>query len=103
MSDRHDGILRRIPEFFPESPHSYCLVHLKQNVSSLFPKGAGEGLKKKMMNLLANCAYACTASDFDDCIAEFMDNGRGHVKNFIADLPKETMLLLTFRVGDGDQ
>ena len=94
MSDKHDGILRCIPEFFPESPHSYCLVHLKQNVSSLFPKGAGDGLKKKMMNLLANCAYACTASDFD--IAEFMDNGRGHVKNFIADLPKENYAIAHF-------
>lgn len=56
MSDRHDSILRCIPEFFPESPHSYCIVHLKHNVSSLFPKGADEGLKKKIMNLLANYA-----------------------------------------------
>ncbi|KAB2612146.1 hypothetical protein D8674_036826 [Pyrus ussuriensis x Pyrus communis] len=47
------------------------------NVSSLFSKGAGKGLKKKM-NFLANCAYACTTSDFDDCIIEFMDNGKGH-------------------------
>ncbi|XP_070678089.1 uncharacterized protein [Malus domestica] len=89
-------ILRCIPEFFSESPHSYCLVHLKQNVSSLFPKGAGEGLKKKMMNLLANCAYACTASDFDDCIAEFMDNGRRYVRNFLADLPKENYAIAHF-------
>ena len=59
MSDRHDEILRCIPEIFPESPHSYCLVHLKQNVSSLFPKGAGEGLKKKLMNLSAHLCMHC--------------------------------------------
>ncbi|CAN6558447.1 unnamed protein product [Malus baccata var. baccata] len=76
MSDRHDDILKSIREFFPECPHSFCIVHLKQNVSTLFPNAAGEGLKKKMMNLLANFAYACTPSDFDDCMAEFKDNGR---------------------------
>ncbi|CAN6567533.1 unnamed protein product [Malus baccata var. baccata] len=96
MSDRHDGILKSIREFFPECPHSFCIVHLKQNVSTLFPKAAGEGLKKKMMNLLANCAYACTPSDFDDCMAEFKDNGQGHVKNFLCDLPKENYAIAHF-------
>ncbi|CAN6678983.1 unnamed protein product [Malus baccata var. baccata] len=72
MPDRHDGIL------------------------SLFPKCAGKGLKKKIMNLLANCAYTCTTSDFDDCIVEFMDNGRGHVKNFLANLPKENYAIAHF-------
>ncbi|KAB2599221.1 hypothetical protein D8674_009492 [Pyrus ussuriensis x Pyrus communis] len=78
MSDRHNDILKSVAEFFPESPHSFCIVHLKQNISTLFPKAAGEGLKKKMMNLLANCAYTCTPSEFDDCIAEFKNNGQGH-------------------------
>nr|XP_028949307.1 uncharacterized protein LOC103425240 [Malus domestica] len=96
MSDRHDGILKSIREFFPECPHSFCIVHLKQNVSTLFPKAAGERLKKKMMNLLANCAYACTPSDFDDCMAEFKDNGQGHVKNFLCDLPKENYVIAHF-------
>ncbi|KAB2625959.1 hypothetical protein D8674_017619 [Pyrus ussuriensis x Pyrus communis] len=59
------------------------------NVITLFSKAAGEGLKKKMMNLLANCAYPCTPSDFDDCMAEFKDNDQGHVKNFLCDLSKE--------------
>ncbi|CAN6718785.1 unnamed protein product [Malus baccata var. baccata] len=67
-----------------------------ENVSTLFPKAAGEGLKKKMMNLLANCAYACTPSDFDDCMAEFKDNGQGHVKNFLCDLPKENYVIAHF-------
>ncbi|XP_070669067.1 uncharacterized protein [Malus domestica] len=67
-----------------------------RNVSTLFPKAAGERLKKKMMNLLANCAYACTPSDFDDCIAEFKDNGQGHVKNFLCDLPKENYVIAHF-------
>ncbi|CAN6586093.1 unnamed protein product [Malus baccata var. baccata] len=66
------------------------------NVSTLFPKAASEGLKKKMMNLLANCAYACTPSDFDDCMAEFKDNGQGHVKNFLCDLPKENYVIAHF-------
>ncbi|CAN6547405.1 unnamed protein product [Malus baccata var. baccata] len=96
MSNRHDGILKSIREFFPECPHSFCIVHLKQNVSTLFPKAAGEGLKKKMMNLLANCAYAYTPSDFDDCMAEFKDNGQGHVKNFLCDLPKENYAIAHF-------
>ncbi|XP_028950990.1 uncharacterized protein [Malus domestica] len=96
MSDRHDGILKNIQEFFLECPHSFCIVHLKQNVSTLFPKAAGERLKKKMMNLLANCAYACTPSDFDDCMAEFKDNGQGHVKNFLCDLPKENYAIAYF-------
>ena len=65
-------------------------------MSTLFPKAAGEGLKKKMMNLLANCAYACTPSDFDDCMAEFKDNGQGHVKNFLCDLPKENYAIAHF-------
>ncbi|KAB2608048.1 signal recognition particle subunit SRP68-like [Pyrus ussuriensis x Pyrus communis] len=60
------------------SPHSFCIVHLKQNVSTLFPKAAGEGLKKKMMNLLANCVYACTPSDFNDCMMEFKGNWQRH-------------------------
>ncbi|CAN6585636.1 unnamed protein product [Malus baccata var. baccata] len=67
-----------------------------RNVSTLFPKAVGEGLKKKMMNLLANCAYACTPSDFDDCMAEFKDNGQGHVKNFLCDLPKENYAIAHF-------
>ncbi|RXH84160.1 hypothetical protein DVH24_027059 [Malus domestica] len=87
MSDRHDGILKSIRKFFPESLHSFCIVHLKQNVSTLFSKTAGEGLKKKMMNLLANCTYACTPSDFDDCTAEFKDNSKA-IKNYdIAHFP----------------
>ncbi|KAM2020074.1 hypothetical protein ACFX1T_022804 [Malus domestica] len=49
-----------------------------------------------MMNLLANCAYACTPSDFDDCMAEFKDNGQGHVKNFLCDLPKENYAIAHF-------
>ncbi|XP_050133124.1 uncharacterized protein LOC126609176 [Malus sylvestris] len=49
-----------------------------------------------MMNLLANCAYACTLSDFDDCMAEFKDNGQGHVKNFLCDLPKENYTIAHF-------
>ncbi|XP_050124979.1 uncharacterized protein LOC126602159 [Malus sylvestris] len=96
MSDKHDGILKSIREFFPECPHSFCIVHLKQNVSTLFPKAAGEGLKKKMMNLMANCAHACTPSDFDDCMAEFKDNEQGHVKNFLCDLPKENYAIAHF-------
>ncbi|KAB2612691.1 hypothetical protein D8674_035007 [Pyrus ussuriensis x Pyrus communis] len=83
-------------EFFPECPHSFCIVHLKQNMSTLFPKAASEGLKKKMMNLLANCAYACTPSNFDDCMAEFKNNGQGHVKNFLCDLPKKNYVIAHF-------
>ncbi|CAN6547234.1 unnamed protein product [Malus baccata var. baccata] len=67
-----------------------------ENMSTLFPKAVGEGLKKKMMNLLANCAYACTPSDFDDCMAEFKDNGQEHVKNFLCDLPKENYVIAHF-------
>ncbi|CAN6711362.1 unnamed protein product [Malus baccata var. baccata] len=96
MSDKHDGILKSIREFFPECPHSFCIVHLKQNVSTLFLKATGERLKKKMMNLLANCAYACTPSDFDDCMVEFKDNEQGHVKNFLCDLPKENYAITNF-------
>ncbi|XP_048437766.1 uncharacterized protein LOC108866083 [Pyrus x bretschneideri] len=67
-----------------------------RNVSTLFPKATSEGLKKKMMNLLANCAYSCTPSDFDDYMAEFKDNGKGHVKNFLCDLQKEGYAIAHF-------
>lgn len=75
MSNRHDGILKCISELFLESLHAYCVIYLKQNVSSLFLKSVGEGLKKKMMNLFANYAYACTPSKHDMCMANFKDNG----------------------------
>ncbi|CAN6558632.1 unnamed protein product [Malus baccata var. baccata] len=78
--------------------HFYLAVQKMgtMNVSTLFPKAAGEGLKNKMMNLLANCAYACTPSEFDDCMTEFKDNGQGHVKNFLYDLPKENYAIAYF-------
>ena len=33
---------------------------------------------------------------FDDCIVEFMDNGRWHVTNFLDDLPKENYVIAYF-------
>ncbi|KAB2599076.1 hypothetical protein D8674_009347 [Pyrus ussuriensis x Pyrus communis] len=51
---------------------------------------------KKMMNLLANCAYTYTPFDFDDCMTEFKDNGQGYVKNFLCDLPKENNVIPHF-------
>ena len=46
ISDRDKGIIEACKEIFPDNNHSYCQVHIRRNVRTLFGKKAGSYIPK---------------------------------------------------------
>ncbi|KAI8571358.1 hypothetical protein RHMOL_Rhmol01G0113900 [Rhododendron molle] len=88
VSDRHDGLLQAVKQIFPSSPHSHCLVHLKENLKKRFG-GLDNSKKKYLLNLFNLCAYAPTVREFEKLMNKLKKEGGVKVSAFLDTLDNE--------------
>ena len=79
ISNRHQGILCSVSEFFGIGNHAYCYQHVKENFSSFLNKQNIRGKKGKeyALLLLDSIAYARLEIDYNEAIEKlvrFNDN-----------------------------
>ncbi|KAG5562218.1 hypothetical protein RHGRI_005079 [Rhododendron griersonianum] len=70
VSDRHDGLLQAVKQIFPSSPHSHCLVHLKENLKKRF--GGLDNSKKKYLGK----RYGELSSNLVECFNNWIKKER---------------------------
>ncbi|KAH7853154.1 hypothetical protein Vadar_034037 [Vaccinium darrowii] len=88
ISDWHETLLRSVESVFPASPHSYCLVHLKANLSK-HTGGLETKRMKHIMALFHRCAYAPTVVEFDKLLSKLKADGGAKVIEFLSNLANE--------------
>ncbi|KAG5562222.1 hypothetical protein RHGRI_005079 [Rhododendron griersonianum] len=88
VSDRHDGLLQAVKQIFPSSPHSHCLVHLKENLKKRFG-GLDNSKKKYLVNLFNLSAYAPTVREFEKLLNKLKKEGGVKVAAFLDTLDNE--------------
>ncbi|KAG5556876.1 hypothetical protein RHGRI_007205 [Rhododendron griersonianum] len=88
VSDRHDGLLQAVKQIFPSSPHSHCLVHLKENLKKHFG-GLDNSKKKYLVNLFNLCAYAPTVREFEKLLNKLKKEGGVKVAAFLDTLDNQ--------------
>lgn len=89
ITDRHSGLLKGIPEVFPNGHHAYCLQHLKNNLRDKLTGRLSNGFREQVISLFSDCAYAPTLLDFEEAIQELYTVGGAKAKNFVESLPRE--------------
>ena len=96
MTDRGAGLLDGVKEVFPNSPHSYCIKHLKDNLNGRYPSCYGAGYKDHILRLFGQCAYARTRDIFDERLEELKREGRGQINSFLENLLPENYAIAYF-------
>lgn len=84
MSDRHWGLLLGVPKVFPSSYHSYCLLHMEQNIGSVVKAAKGDS---SVVELFKLCARASNMYDFERYLSKFKNIGGMAAENFLQDKP----------------
>ncbi|KAF9620564.1 hypothetical protein IFM89_013229 [Coptis chinensis] len=95
LSDRHVGLVKNIPIVFPGSFHSYCLWHLKNNVGFAIRKD--KKLRKYVVKLFYDCAYAASHHEFFTCAEKLKKYGGLPVQRFLEDIRLENWANAYFR------
>ena len=85
VSDRHWGLVKSIPKVFPNSYHSYCKWHLKNNLSTCFP--AKSKKKSFILQLFVDCAYASTHLDFQSAFDDLKSAAGKEINEFLKKAP----------------
>ncbi|XP_058194215.1 uncharacterized protein LOC131310955 [Rhododendron vialii] len=87
ITDRHSGLLKGIPEVFPNGYHAYCLQHLKCNLRDKFKGRLSNGFRDRVVELFSYCAYAPSISDYEEAFKELCNVGGPKAKDFVESLP----------------
>ncbi|KAF5182296.1 Mudr family transposase [Thalictrum thalictroides] len=96
LSDRHCGLLSSIPTVFPDSYHSYCYWHMKNNLSATLTKKNRK--RDWIIKLFTKCAYAATHVEFQNCFADMIVAAKNvSVNEFFARAPVEHWANAYFR------
>ena len=64
ICERHSGLLKAISDLFPGSYHSYCLWHLKQNLTNVI--SSRDPRRPYIRELFKRLAYAPTHHKFQE-------------------------------------
>ena len=84
MSDRQWGLVLGVPKIFPSSYHSYCLLHMEQNIGTVVKAGKGDS---SIVELFKLCARASNVYDFERYLSKFKDIGGISAEIFLRDKP----------------
>lgn len=87
ISDRNNGLINAIKDWFPGHPHAYCYHHLKVNIQSKFPGSANKDTRDKVINLFTVCAYTYSKKRFNKALIELKKEGGEVIENFLRTLP----------------
>ncbi|KAL6188480.1 hypothetical protein ACLB2K_039872 [Fragaria x ananassa] len=98
MSDRGHGLLDGVKEVFPNAPHSFCIKHLKDNLSDMYPSSFGSTYKKHIVKLFQKCAYARTVDIFNEKMEEFKKESLNQAESFLEQLTPENYAIACFPV-----
>ncbi|XP_026428751.1 uncharacterized protein LOC113324668 [Papaver somniferum] len=93
ITDRHEGLKQSIPKYFPNSYHSYCFHHLKNNL----PIKKSHEKYKQVQDLFHKAAYCYSVAKYESALNEMCIIGCGWVAKYIGnidpkDLPPATLV-----------
>ncbi|XP_038972040.1 uncharacterized protein LOC120104627 [Phoenix dactylifera] len=77
MTDRHQGIIKSVPKYFPDSYHSYCIRHVKENFKNQVLVHYRAAERKSLINLLNAAAYTPRLTVFRKLIAKLTSEAPG--------------------------
>ncbi|XP_038979903.1 uncharacterized protein LOC120112935 [Phoenix dactylifera] len=70
MTDRHQGIIKSVPKYFPGSYHSYCFRHVKDNFKNQVLVHYCASERKRLLDLLNAAAYTPRLNVFHKIISK---------------------------------
>ncbi|XP_026411218.1 uncharacterized protein LOC113306504 [Papaver somniferum] len=86
ISDRHEGLKKSIPKYFPNSHHRYCFYHLKNNL----PIKKSHEKYKQVQDLFHKAAYCYSVAKYESALNEMCIIGCGWVAKYIRNIdPKQ--------------
>ncbi|XP_026378237.1 uncharacterized protein LOC113272642 [Papaver somniferum] len=91
ITDRHEGLKQCIPKYFPNSYHSYCFHHLKNNL----PIKKSHEKYKKFQDLFHKAAYCYNVAKYESALNEMCIIGCESFNNWILperDLPPAALV-----------
>ncbi|XP_026458500.1 uncharacterized protein LOC113359015 [Papaver somniferum] len=80
--DRHEGLKQSVPKYFPNSYHSYCFYHLKNNL----PIKNGHEKYKQVLDLFHKAAYRYSVAKYEYTLNEMCTIGCGWVAKYIRNI-----------------
>ena len=83
LSDRHWGLLLSVPNFFPNSHHSYCLHHMQNNIASIVKSGRALWVA----HLLERCALASNCYEFEKAMSKYKEIRGAKAIEYLNDKP----------------
>ncbi|XP_026428294.1 uncharacterized protein LOC113324186 [Papaver somniferum] len=85
ITDHHEGLKQSIPKYFPNSYHSYCFHHLKNNL----PINKSHENYKQVQDLFHKDAYCYSVAKYESALNEMCIIGCGWVAK---DLPPAALV-----------
>ncbi|XP_026411742.1 uncharacterized protein LOC113307398 [Papaver somniferum] len=82
ITDRHERLKQSIPKYFPNSYHSYCFYHLKNNL----PIKKGHEKYKQVLELFHKAAYCYSVAKYESALNEMCTIGCGWVPKYIRNI-----------------
>ncbi|XP_026452191.1 uncharacterized protein LOC113352599 [Papaver somniferum] len=82
ITDRHEGLKQSIPKYFPNSYHSYCFHHLKNNL----PIKKSHEKYKQVQDLFHKAAYCYSVAKYESVLNEMCIIGCGWVAKYIRNI-----------------
>ncbi|XP_062021203.1 uncharacterized protein LOC133737714 [Rosa rugosa] len=89
VTDRHSGLLNAVARVFPDSPHSYCYYHLKENVRSVYRKQSENYFVDKIVEEFMKVAYSPTLASYNFNLHNLKKEGGPPIEEFLRSLPLE--------------
>ncbi|XP_038984441.1 uncharacterized protein LOC103708840 [Phoenix dactylifera] len=77
MTDRHQGIIKSVPKYFPDSYHSHCIRHVKENFKNQVLVHYRAAERKRLIDLLNAAAYTPRLTVFRKLIAKLTSEAPG--------------------------
>ena len=84
MSDRHQGLISGVQDVFPTSYHSYCYLHMEQNLLSAVKS---KNAHISIVELFRTCSRASNVHEFQVAHSKFLQVGGLTAVNFLKDKP----------------
>ncbi|XP_062009771.1 uncharacterized protein LOC133726269 [Rosa rugosa] len=89
VTDRHNGLLNVVARVFPDSPHSYCYYHLKENARGVYRKQSGNYFVDKIVEEFMKVAYSPILASYNFNLHNLKKEGGPPIEEFLRSLPLE--------------
>ncbi|XP_004292417.1 PREDICTED: uncharacterized protein LOC101299742 [Fragaria vesca subsp. vesca] len=96
VTDRNGGLLNAVASVFPDSPHSYCYYHLKENVRALYRNLSGYFVDKLVEEFM-KVAYSPTIASYNFNLQNLKREGGKPIESFLTHLPLDKWCNAFFR------